>query len=177
MMRFYKVNLPDEQSKITVIRDKILALGEGIGQTIIFVRSKRTAPILHEALAEHGYAVTLTQGSDRDKLTKDFNDGSIRVLISTDVVARDIDQSKVNLVVNYDLPVKFNKPTEPYNEIYLLRTRFSKGGAVFNLLCGGNDNMIMQKIETHFSHINVTEVPSWNSDDDFKDALEKAGLK
>ncbi|KAI3800122.1 hypothetical protein L1987_35432 [Smallanthus sonchifolius] len=85
----------------------------------------------------------------------------------------------VNMVVNYDLPVINEKPTEPDNEGYLHHIgragRFGLKGAVFNLLCGDRDNMIMEKIERHFNHY-ATEVPSWTSDDEFKNALKKAGL-
>ncbi|KAI3756543.1 hypothetical protein L1987_56364 [Smallanthus sonchifolius] len=182
----YKVNLPDELSKIMVIRDKIMKLadGEGVGQTIIFISNRKIALELGEALVEDGYAgVTLTQGADRDKLTKEFNDGLIRVLISTDIIARDIDQSQVNLVVNFDPPVgyPFDNATEPYTIAYKLRISKAgwfggKGGAVFNLICGDRENMLMEKIEREFNH-NVTQVPSWNSDYDFKVVLEKAGLK
>ncbi|KAI3680355.1 hypothetical protein L2E82_50407 [Cichorium intybus] len=39
----YKVNLPDELSKIMVIKDKIMELGQKVGQTIIFVKTRKTA--------------------------------------------------------------------------------------------------------------------------------------
>ncbi|KAI3800111.1 hypothetical protein L1987_35421 [Smallanthus sonchifolius] len=181
----YKVNLPDELSKIMVIKDKILDSEDGVWQTIIFVSSTRkSVGMLHEALVKYGYAVTTIQDAltlkERDKIIKEFKDGLTRVLISGNYLARVFDQCQVNMVVNYDLPVMFDDPTEPDNELYLHRIgragRFGHKGAVFNLLCGDRDNMIMEKIERHFNH-NVTEVSSWNSDDDFKDALEKTGLR
>ncbi|KAK1438906.1 hypothetical protein QVD17_04718 [Tagetes erecta] len=105
----YKVNLRDELSKISLIKD------------FIFVRSGKSAEMLH-----------------------------------------------VNLVVNYDIPKSFDNPTEPDNQVYLHRI-----GAVFNLLSGDMDNMIMEKIERHFNY-NATEMPSWKFDDDLKDALMNA---
>ncbi|KAK9058818.1 hypothetical protein SSX86_023661 [Deinandra increscens subsp. villosa] len=182
-LKQYKVNLPDELSKIMVIKDKIMDLGEQIGQTIIFVKTRQSAGMLHEALVKYGYEVTTIQGAlgqeDRDKIVKEFKDGLTHVLISTDLLSRGFDQSQVNLVVNYDLPVVHEYPSEPNYEVYLHRIgragRFGRKGAVFNLLCGDRDNMIMEKIERHFNHY-VTEVPSWTSEDDFRDALKKAGL-
>ncbi|XP_071690645.1 DEAD-box ATP-dependent RNA helicase 38 [Rutidosis leptorrhynchoides] len=179
----YKVNLPDELSKIMVIKDKIMDFGEKIGQTIIFVRSKKSAAMLHEELVKYGFEVTTIHGNliqeDRDKIVKEFKDGLTHVLISTDVLARGFDQSQVNLVVNYDLPVVYNSPEEPDYEVYLHRIgragRFGRKGAVFNLLCGERDDRIMEKIEKHFNHY-VSKVRSWESDEDFKDALQKAGL-
>ncbi|KAI3683834.1 hypothetical protein L1987_84349 [Smallanthus sonchifolius] len=179
----FKVNLPNELSKIMVIKDKIMDLAEKVGQTIIFVRTKKSAGMLHEALVKYGYQVTTIHGTlareDRDKIVKEFREGLTHVLISTDLLARGFDQSKVNLVVNYDLPVIHDNTSEPDNEVYLHRIgragRFGRKGAVFNLLCGDKDNMIMKKIETYFKHY-VTEVPSFTSDEDFKEALKKAGL-
>lgn len=83
------------------------------------------------------------------------------------------------MVVNFDLPIKHECPTEPDYEVYLhpmgRAGRFGRKGAVFNLLCGDRDEMITQKIERHFNHY-VDDVPSWTSDQDFEDALKKAGL-
>lgn len=95
----YKVNLPDELSKIMVIKDKIMELGQKVGQTIIFVRTRKSAGMLHEALVKYGYEVTTIQGAltqeDRDKIVKEFKDGLTTVLISTDLLARGFDQSQV----------------------------------------------------------------------------------
>uniref|UniRef100_A0A251SMD6 RNA helicase n=1 Tax=Helianthus annuus TaxID=4232 RepID=A0A251SMD6_HELAN len=172
----YKVNLPDELSKIMVIKDKIMKLG---WQTVIFGGTSKSARRLHEALVKHGYAVTTVEGpltqDDKDKIIKEFKDGLTQVLISTHLLAPGFDQCQVNLVVNYDLPAIFDDPTELDNEAYLHRVgragQFGRKGAVFNLLCGDDDNILMEKIERHFH--GVTEVPS---DGDFKDALKKAGL-
>ncbi|KAM7496588.1 hypothetical protein LguiA_021002 [Lonicera macranthoides] len=179
----YKVDCPDELSKVMVIKDKILELGQKVGQTIIFVRTRNSASNLHKSLVEYGYEVTTIQGAlkqeDRDKIVKEFKDGLTQVLISTDILARGFDQAQVNLVVNYDLPVNYNNPTEPDCEVYLHRIgragRFGRKGAIFNLLCDNRDKMLMQKIEQHFNYP-VTQVPSWKSDEDFENALKKAGL-
>ncbi|KAL8192787.1 hypothetical protein R6Q57_027235 [Mikania cordata] len=106
-----------------------------------------------EALVDNGYAVTTQE--DRDKIV---TNGFTGILISADVVARGFDQSQVNLVINYDLPVLYYNHTEPHDEAYFDRIAgLSAGkGALFNLLCGDEDNAIMEKIETRFNH-NVTE--------------------
>ncbi|KAJ0804679.1 putative RNA helicase [Helianthus annuus] len=155
----YKVNLPDELSKI--IKDKIMKLG---GQTVIFGGTRKSAQTLHEALVKHGYAVTTIEGAltqdDKDKIIEEFKDGLTQVLISTHFLAQGFDQCQVNLVVNYDLPAIFDDPTELDNEAYLHRVgragRFGRKGVAFNLLCGDDDNILMEKIERHFH--GVTEV-------------------
>uniref|UniRef100_A0A7N0UZE4 RNA helicase n=1 Tax=Kalanchoe fedtschenkoi TaxID=63787 RepID=A0A7N0UZE4_KALFE len=177
----YKVNCPDELSKINVIKDKILELGQKVGQTIIFVRSRISARNLHNALVEFGYEVTTIQGAldqaDRDKIVKEFKDGLTQILISTDLLARGFDQSQVNLVVNYDLPIKY-ETREPDFEVYLHRIgragRFGRKGAIFNLMCTNADRRIIEQIENHF-RISIEEV-DLQSEKAFETALEKAGL-
>lgn len=45
----------------------------------------------------------------RDKIMREFRQGETKVLICTDVLARGIDVPQVTLVVNFDLPIYFNK--------------------------------------------------------------------
>ncbi|MED6149703.1 DEAD-box ATP-dependent RNA helicase 38 [Stylosanthes scabra] len=182
----YKVRCPDELSKIEVIKDYIFELGENVGQTIIFVRTRQSAKMLHEKLVEMGYEVTSIQGAldheQRDKIVKEFRDGLTQVLISTDVLARGFDQQQVNLVINYDLPIKhtaeYTREFEPDNEVYLHRVgragRFGRKGAVFNLICDERDERLMSKIENHFG-TRVSEVRE-KSVEDYKAALKEAGL-
>ncbi|CAK7343294.1 unnamed protein product [Dovyalis caffra] len=182
-LKQYKVNLPDELAKIEVVKDRILELGENIGQIIIFVNTKHSANMLHKSLVNFGYEVTTIHGAlnleDRDKIVKEFKDGLTQVLISTDVLARGFDQQQVNLVINYDLPVKFENRSEPHYEVYLHRIgragRFGRKGAVFNFIMTNDDLMIMRKIESYFNSP-VAEIPSSNSEEDFKVALKAAGL-
>ncbi|KAL2335463.1 hypothetical protein Fmac_016676 [Flemingia macrophylla] len=182
----YKVHCSDELAKIEVIKDYIFEIGENVGQTIIFVRTRNSAKMLHGALVELGYEVTSIQGSldneQRDKIVKEFRDGLTQVLISTDVLARGFDQQHINLVINYDLPVKhtavYSPEPEPDCEVYLHRVgragRFGRKGAVFNLICGQREERLMSKIEDHFG-TRVTEVRA-QSVDEYKAALKEAGL-
>ncbi|XP_058110310.1 DEAD-box ATP-dependent RNA helicase 38 isoform X2 [Magnolia sinica] len=179
----YKVSCPDELAKIDVIKNKIFELGEKWGQTIIFVRTRRSADTLYKELEDFGYDCTCIHGAHqqdmRDKMIKEFKEGLTKVLISTDLLSRGFDQAQVNLVVNYDLPVKHESPTEPDYEVYLHRVgragRFGRNGAVFNLLCTERDFTIMEKIERHFNH-KVEQVNDWKSEADFERALKDAGL-
>ncbi|GMH19146.1 hypothetical protein Nepgr_020987 [Nepenthes gracilis] len=96
----YMVQCPDELAKVHVIKDKILDLGEKVGQTIKFVRTRESASMLHKALMDFGFEVTTIQGArtteERDKIVKEFKDGLTHVLISMDLLARGFDQSQVN---------------------------------------------------------------------------------
>nr|XP_010932660.1 DEAD-box ATP-dependent RNA helicase 38 [Elaeis guineensis] len=179
----YKVQCPDELAKMEVIKDKIFEFGQKVGQTIIFVRTRNSATMLHTELTKEGYECTSIQGAlkqeDRDKIIQEFKVGLTRVLITTDLLARGFDQEQVNLVINFALPVKYDTPWEPDYEVYLHRVgragRFGRKGAVFNLLCTDTDRSLMEKIERHFD-LHIPEVPNWRSEEDFESALKDAGL-
>ncbi|KAJ3673570.1 hypothetical protein LUZ60_005562 [Juncus effusus] len=181
-LKQYKVYCPDELAKIEVIKDKIFEFGQKVGQTIIFVRTRNSTKMLRDALTKEGYECTAIQGAltqeDRDKIIQEFKNGLTKVLITTDLLARGFDQAQVNLVINYDLPIK-HETREPDYEVYLHRIgragRFGRKGAVFNLLCTDWDKSNMEKIEYNFQHP-ITEIPDWQNEEDFENALKEAGL-
>ena len=75
---------------------------------IIFGRTKRRVDELSEALTKRGYAAEgihgdLTQGK-RDSVMRKFKEGTIEVLVATDVAARGLDISGVTHVFNFDIP-------------------------------------------------------------------------
>jgi ATP-dependent RNA helicase RhlE len=75
---------------------------------LVFVRTKVRAERVKKAM-ERVEIKTLTihgdkEQRDRFEVMKKFKNGSVKVLIATDVSARGIDISNVEYVVNYDLP-------------------------------------------------------------------------
>lgn len=75
---------------------------------IVFGRTKRRVDELSEALSKRGYSAEgihgdLTQ-SKRDSVLRKFKEGSIEVLVATDVAARGLDISGVSHVYNFDIP-------------------------------------------------------------------------
>ncbi|KAL5976611.1 DEAD-box ATP-dependent RNA helicase [Asimina triloba] len=182
VVKQYKVPCPDELAKIDVIKEKIFELGEKWGQAMIFVRTRRSADMLYKELENYGYDCTCIHGAhrqdERDKMVKEFKEGLTKVLISTDLLARGFDQAQVNLVVNYDLPIK-HESSEPDYEVYLHRVgragRFGRHGAVFNLLCTEREYAVMEKIENHFNH-KAELLKDWRSSEEFELALKKADL-
>lgn len=75
---------------------------------IVFGRTKRRVDELSEALQKRGYSADGLHGdlsqNQRDAVMRKFRDGSIEVLVATDVAARGLDVSGVSHVVNFDLP-------------------------------------------------------------------------
>nr|WP_311565845.1 DEAD/DEAH box helicase [Peptoniphilus grossensis] len=79
-------------------------------KSIIFCNTKRMVENLEEEIAQKGYKVDSLHGdmrqSSRDNVMKKFRKGTIDVLIATDVAARGLDVSDIDIVFNYDLPQK-----------------------------------------------------------------------
>lgn len=75
---------------------------------IVFGRTKRRVDELSEGLQKRGYSADGLHGdlsqNQRDAVMRKFRDGSIDVLVATDVAARGLDVSGVTHVINFDLP-------------------------------------------------------------------------
>lgn len=75
---------------------------------IVFGRTKRRVDELAEGLNKRGYSAEgihgdLTQ-SKRDSVLRQFKEGTIEILVATDVAARGLDISGVSHVYNFDIP-------------------------------------------------------------------------
>jgi ATP-dependent RNA helicase DeaD len=75
---------------------------------IVFGRTRRRVGELSEALAKRGYLAEGLHGdlsqAQRDSTMRHFREGSIDVLVATDVAARGLDISGVTHVYNFDIP-------------------------------------------------------------------------
>lgn len=130
-----------------------------IAQSIVFVNSKRKCKMLEEAFKSRDFTVKSIHGDidqqERDTIMNEFRSARIRVLLSTDLMARGIDVPGVTLVINYDLPVD--------NAQYIHRIgrtgRYGKKGCAINLIGSGYDKKILQSIEDHYQ-TTIGELPS-----------------
>ena len=75
---------------------------------LVFARTKRGAERLMKALNNAGFSAGSVHGNksqgQRDRALREFRDGTLRVLVATDVAARGLDIPGVRYVYNYDLP-------------------------------------------------------------------------
>ena len=75
---------------------------------IVFCNTKQMVEDATEALAARGYVADRIHGditqSNRERVIKRFKDGSVELLIATDVAARGLDIDDIDVVFNYDLP-------------------------------------------------------------------------
>ena len=75
---------------------------------IIFCRTKAGTKDLTEKLQDEGFSVAALEGDmqqkERDKVMRAFKNGSLQILISTDVSARGIDVDNLSFVIHHQLP-------------------------------------------------------------------------
>lgn len=78
------------------------------GLALVFARTKHGAEKLMKALVIDGFSAASIHGNksqgQRQRAIKAFRDGSVKVLVATDIAARGIDIPGVSCVVNYELP-------------------------------------------------------------------------
>ena len=128
-----------------------------INQALIYCNTRKRAEWLAEKLSADGYPLLCIHGemenSERRRRMEDFRSGKVRVLISTDLLARGIDVQHVSLVMNFELPSN--------RENYIHRIgrsgRFGKKGVAINLVCP-NEQKMKEDIETHYT-IKMKELP------------------
>lgn len=80
----------------------------GWRRVLVFVASRYTAELVSDKLFAHGFKAgllhgELSQGARRDVLAA-LKDGSVEVLVATDVAARGLHVDALDAVVNYELP-------------------------------------------------------------------------
>lgn len=77
-------------------------------RALVFARTKHGAERLMKHLVKEGFAAASIHGNksqgQRDRAIAGFREGSVTVLVATDVAARGIDIPDVKHVYNYDLP-------------------------------------------------------------------------
>ncbi|MGH3448186.1 MAG: DEAD/DEAH box helicase [Nocardioidaceae bacterium] len=81
---------------------------ENRGRSIIFTRTKRQAQRVAEDLMDRGFPAAPLHGDmaqiAREKALKRFREGTVEILVATDVAARGIDVEAVTHVINYSCP-------------------------------------------------------------------------
>ena len=128
----YYVELPREEWKFDALVDIMSKIK--INQCIIYVNKRQKAEWLAKKMFDAGHSLEYIHGdmevAERKKRLTDFRDGHVRVLISTDLLARGIDVQTLSIVINYELP--------PSQENYLHRIgrtgRYGRKGTALNLV-------------------------------------------
>jgi ATP-dependent RNA helicase DeaD len=81
-----------------------------IGRAIIFCKTRRGTSAITDKLRRRAYnAQALHAGftqSQRDRVTNDFREGKLKLLVATDVAARGLDIEGITHIINFDVPLE-----------------------------------------------------------------------
>jgi ATP-dependent RNA helicase RhlE len=138
------VHFLDKSEKPERLRDILSADRDAL--TLVFSRTKHGAEKMKRQLVADGYNAESIHGNrsqgQRDRAIKAFREGSVTVLVATDVAARGIDIPGVANVVNYDLP---NVP-EAYVHRIGRTARAGRDGVAISL-CSPEERPLLEDIE------------------------------
>jgi translation initiation factor 4A len=152
----YYIPLDSEDWKYEVLCDLYQQLN--INQALIYCNKRQRAEWLAEKMTTAGFPLSFIHGEmdveERKRRMKDFRNGTVRVMISTDMLARGIDVQQVSLVINYELP------TVKENYIHRIGRagRFGRKGVTINLI-SKDETRARDEIQDHFK-ITMSEMPS-----------------
>jgi ATP-dependent RNA helicase RhlB len=128
-------------------------------RSIVFVNTKRNADRVWSYLEGNGFKCAVLSGDvpqkKRQRLLKEFQGGTLPVLIATDVAARGLHIPDVSHVFNYDLP----QDAEDYVHRIGRTARVGKDGDAISFAC---ENYVysLPEIEAYIGHkIPVEAVP------------------
>ncbi len=132
----YYVEVPKSKKAQGV---RLLFEQQGARRGLIFCNTKRMVEVLTRELTEMGLAVEglhgdMAQGA-RTRVMAQFKSGETNLLIATDVAARGIDASGVDIIINYDIP----QDMEYYVHRIGRTGRAGNTGVAFTLIAGSGE--------------------------------------
>ncbi|MFA9229289.1 MAG: DEAD/DEAH box helicase [Microgenomates group bacterium] len=132
--------------KRSVLRALIKAEGESCTNAIVFCNRKMDVDVVSKSLKAHGFNASPIHGdldqSVRTRTLDGFRDGSVHLLIASDVAARGLDIPAVSHVFNFDMP------SHPEDYVHRIgRTgRAGRLGKAFSI-CVPSDEKYLNAIE------------------------------
>ena len=83
-------------------------ISQGYQRAIVFCNTKYTTSMVCDALCERHFLADCIHGDmtqkERNKVMEDFRADKFAILVATDVAARGIDISDIEVVFNFDIP-------------------------------------------------------------------------
>eukprot|EP00191_Tetraselmis_sp_GSL018_P021180 CAMPEP_0177584666 /NCGR_PEP_ID=MMETSP0419_2-20121207/4029_1 /TAXON_ID=582737 /ORGANISM="Tetraselmis sp., Strain GSL018" /LENGTH=463 /DNA_ID=CAMNT_0019074243 /DNA_START=370 /DNA_END=1761 /DNA_ORIENTATION=+ len=153
----------DEDHKNRKLNDLLDALD--FNQVVIFVKSVPRAVKLNELLCECNFPSIaihsrLNQGERIEKY-KEFKQGKKRILVATDLIGRGIDIERVNIVINYDMPVTDDQHGNGA-DTYLHRVgragRFGTKGLAITFVASEDDSKVLNQVQERFD-VDIKPLP------------------
>jgi ATP-dependent RNA helicase RhlE len=134
-----------EQTKKKALLEQLVR-SEGVGQTLVFTKTKRGANHVVERLTRNGIKASAIHGnksqSARQRALEAFRQKRVQVLVATDVAARGIDVDGITHVINYELPL------EAENYVHRIgRTGRAGASGIALSFCSAGERNLLQDIE------------------------------
>ena len=127
---------------------------------LIFCNTKATIAELTADLCASGLGANCLHGDleqfERDRVMAMFKNGSVRLLIASDVAARGIDVTALDLVLNYDLP----RQTDTYIHRIGRTGRAGKSGLAISLSTVDDDETLARIAERRDARLEKVRSPS-----------------
>jgi len=137
----YYTNRPDKNALLIEILEE-----RNIEQALVFTRTKHGADRVARNLTKKGIKAFSIHGdkaqNQRQRSLKNFKEGSIRVLVATDIAARGIDIDKLKYVINFEIP---NMPETYVHRIGRSGRAGEEGIAIG--ICEPEENQYVRDIE------------------------------
>lgn len=125
--------MPSNEEKIPLLMGLIKRAEDQ--RCVVFINTKHMAEKIEAWLNANGFKSGMLSGDvpqkKREKLLGQFKEGTINVLIATDVAARGLHIPNVNFVVNFDLPAD----AEDYVHRIGRTARAGASGTAISLIC------------------------------------------
>jgi len=101
-------NVPNFNTKVNLLKH-LLQTNEDMSRVLIFVNNKKISDMLHERIEEDfegEFGVIHSNKSQNYRLNTmaSFQEGELRGLITTDIMARGLDISNITHVINFEMP-------------------------------------------------------------------------
>ena len=153
--RFIQVAGPRKLDALT----RVLEV-EPFDAMIVFVRTKQATEEVAEKLRARGFSAAAINGdipqAVRERTISSLKDGSLDILIATDVAARGLDVERISHVVNYDIP----HDTESYVHRIGRTGRAGRSGSAL-LFVTPRERHLLKAIEKHTrSKVVEAELPT-----------------
>jgi ATP-dependent RNA helicase RhlE len=153
----YFYRLPNFRSKLNLI-NYLFSNKEEFKRVIVFCSTKENAELVFKVLDRKVEGEVRILHSNKAQNTRinsiqSFKEGTVRVLISTDVSARGIDVSQVSHVINFDLPTSY----EDYVHRIGRTARAKHHGVAISFL-KPDEEMHLENIE-ELIRMEITELP------------------
>ena len=127
---------------------------------LIFCNTRRRVDFVYRNLKRNGFKVDSIHGDMtqkvRDKVMNRFRNGNINILVASDIAARGIDVSEVEVVVNYDIP----QNPEDYIHRIGRTARAGSSGYAFNIVSNYESHDLVKIRKKYNLSIKEKKIPT-----------------